>query len=266
MGDADILIRESQYPQLAPILRETGFSGGEKEDHHYVWRSSGLCLELHLDLIAEKYPELHAYFGDGWAFARKTEGFRHEMSPEDTFIFLFAHFAKHFGSAGIGCRHVLDLWVYLNAHPDMDTAYIESRLNRISLRSFYLNVRKLLQAWFEDAPADHCALAMTEYIMRNGSWGSMDNFVIAQNANASTAAAKGRFVFKAIYPGFEVLRKEYPVLKKAPVLLPAIAAFRLVKKISSRAVRQRKMHGFTVLQKENIDKYSGLMRLFGLEK
>ena len=215
--------------------------------------------------MPKEYPDLHAYFGDGWSFACKTEGFRHEMSPEDTFVFLFAHFAKHFSNAGVGCRHILDLWVYRNAHPDMDEAYIEGCLDQISQRSFYLNIRKLLKTWFEDAPADDRTLAMTEYIMNNGSWGNMDNFIIAQNARSNTAAAKCRYVLKAIYPGFEVLRKEYPVLKKAPVMLPVIAVWRLMTKICSRSVRRRKMHGFTVLQKENIDQHTALMRLFGLK-
>jgi len=55
------------------------------------------------------------------------------------------------------------------------------------------------------------------------------------------------------------------IAEKIHILLPVIAVWRLMKKICSRSVRRRKMHGFTILQKENIDQHAALMRLFGLK-
>lgn len=270
MGDADILIRQEQYPQIVPIVQACGLAGGDDEDHHYVWRNGNLCLELHKYLIASKYPELHAYFGNGWSFARPEEGSRYAMSVEDTFVFLFAHFSKHFGNAGIGCRHVTDLWVYLRAHPEMDDAAVRQRLSQLGLDRFYLYIRHMLDVWFAGAETDERTECLTEFIMSNGSWGNMSNAVVALGLKESGQDNSGRVrvhaVLRWIYPGADVLRKEYPVLKKAPVLLPVMACVRLVGKVFSKEARQRKIRDFSILNQKNIDKRREMMRVFGLDE
>ena len=51
MGDADILIRVDQYPDIVPILEQLGFSHVVESDHEFVWKSKALYLELHKRLI-----------------------------------------------------------------------------------------------------------------------------------------------------------------------------------------------------------------------
>lgn len=271
MGDADILIRQEQYERIPAIVQSLGFTGGEDEDHHYVWLHSGLSLELHKYLIASKYPDLHEFFGTGWSFARLEMGTCYAMSVEDTFVFLFAHFSKHFSNAGIGCRHVVDLWVYLKAHPEMNESIVQERLKPINLDRFYLYIRRLLDVWFADARSDERTDQMTDFIMSNGSWGTDVNAVVAQGMreNGQTAGS-GRMRVSAIcswiYPGVDVLRDEYPVLKKAPVLLPLMACVRVISKVFSKEVRQRKARDFRLLGSDSLDQRRDMLKLFGLDE
>ena len=58
------------------------------------------------------------------------------MTPEDEFIYLFTHFAKHYRDGGIGCRYVVDLWVFLRNNPTMDPEKIKRELDKLQLREF----------------------------------------------------------------------------------------------------------------------------------
>ena len=43
-----------------------------------------------------------------------------EMSAEDEMIYIFTHYAKHYRAAGVGIKHILDLWVYKLYKPELD--------------------------------------------------------------------------------------------------------------------------------------------------
>jgi hypothetical protein len=136
MGDADILIRMGQYERIVPVMESLGFVHKYESDHELVWENRGLNVELHKYLIPTYNRDLYAYFGDGWQLAVSGGGSRWDMTAEDTFVFLFTHFAKHYRDGGIGCRHVLDLWVYLRANPELNMEHVRSVLDRLSLLAF----------------------------------------------------------------------------------------------------------------------------------
>jgi len=129
MGDADVLIRLEQYERIVPILQKLGFVEGPEGEHHYAWKSDALCLELHKTLFQLHILERFEYFRDAWPYAHAQIGTRYAMDEENTFAYLFTHFSKHYSGAGIGCRHVVDLWVYLRSHPHMDEAKLDEVLD-----------------------------------------------------------------------------------------------------------------------------------------
>lgn len=170
MGDADILIRVEQYDAIRSILERLGYTPMMETDHEYVWESGEFHLELHHQLIPSNDHEYCAYFGNGWRLAKHRDSFRYAMTPEDEFIHLFTHFAMHYLTGGIGCRHTLDLWVYLRCFPDLDEAYIRAQLSRLRLLEFHDNVRCLLKAWFEGGAEDDRTDLMTDFIFYGHSW------------------------------------------------------------------------------------------------
>ena len=96
MGDADILIREEQYPQIVPIMESLGFVFQCESDHELIWKSSGLYLELHKRLVPSYHKDLSPYFEGCWDRSVISEGRCHVMTPEDEWLYLFTHFATHF--------------------------------------------------------------------------------------------------------------------------------------------------------------------------
>ena len=164
MGDADILIRTEQYDKIRSVMQSLQFTEGEETVHELVWKSDALYLELHKQLIPSYNQDFYGYFGDGWARAKYLNGSQYTMSPEDEFIYLFTHFTKHYRDGGIGCRHVVDLWVYLRSHPELDTDYIQTELKKLQLLDFYCNTRRLISTWFENQEPDPKTDFMTEFI------------------------------------------------------------------------------------------------------
>ena len=153
MGDADILIRLEQYDRIRPILESQGFTEQTETDHELIWNDEELCLELHKHLIPSYNRDYYDYFGNGWQLAAADAHGRCAMDPEDTFIFLLVHFAKHYRDGGIGLRHITDLLVFRRAHPVMDEGYIRTALERLELTEFYRHICRLLDYWFGELPA-----------------------------------------------------------------------------------------------------------------
>ena len=246
MGDADILIEMSQYPLIQKIMEKLGFKFDSEGDHDYTWSSSSLNLELHYTLMYPYNEEYESYFGNGWKLAKYNEGHKFYMSPEDEFIYMFIHFTKHYRMGGIGCRHVVDLWVYLKNHPELNLKYIEEIMLRLSVHRFYKNVNHMIDVWFDGSKADDITELMTQYIFDSGSWGTLESTSIAKGVRASQIEGtklKGRIkvVKESVFPQLDDIQHRYSVLKRHSYLLPVIWVWRWIDAILHR--------------KENIVKY-----------
>lgn len=227
MGDADILIRLEQYPTIEPIMRELGFQADHESDHEIVWRSDALYLELHKRVVQTDVEDFYGYFGEGWKLAKHQTGTRYAMSADDEMIYLFTHFSKHYRQAGIGCRHLTDLWVFRRANPQLNESYIYGELEKMQLHIFYENILRLMDVWFADAPSDEKMDHMTDFIMCNGSWGTTRNRLLSGAVAASKHSrlayhTRLRYICIRLFPGVKILRGKYTILKKAPWLLPVV--------------------------------------------
>ena len=239
MGDADILIRMEQYDKIRPLMQSLNFREKQESDHELVWRSEGLYLELHKHLIPSYNNDFYAYFGTGWERAQLQNGCRYGMTVEDTFVFLFVHFAKHYRDGGIGCRHVMDLWVYLRTYSELDEAYVEQQLQKLSLLTFYRNVRRLIAHWFEGAPTDETVDRISDFVFGGGSWGTVESKTVVQNMRAENRAyfgigGKMAYFWNVLLPPVNKMKEKYTILKKCPIMLPLLWMWRLITKLFCR--------------------------------
>lgn len=270
MGDADVLIRMEQYEQIAPVMEKVGFRKGGGDEHELIWANDALELELHRYLFASKYEDLYAFFGDGWSMAKQCAGTRHAMTPEDTFIYVFAHFTKHFQNAGIGCRQLIDLWVFLRAHPELDELYIRSELEKLQLNAFYQNVRRTVAVWFEDGAADDVTEMITEIIFNNGSWGTSQNLALSRSARDTRhdrliGNERVNYFLKAM-PDKKRLRRTYPVLERMPWLTPVMWLHFVIRKaLFTKGTLRRVKRDVSVLTKDNVDSHRQMLEFVGLE-
>ena len=272
MGDADILIRQEQYSRIVPVMESLGFAFKYESDHELAWSSPDLEVELHKCLIPTYNRDLYGYFGDGWGMAVPGGGSRWDMTAEDTFVFIFAHFAKHYRDGGIGLRHVVDLWIYLRANPKLDMEHIRAVLEKLKLREFYDHISRLLAVWFEGAVPDDRTEYLTEFLFASGSWGNMEQRVLAQSVRNMQRSGTGtvgklRYFWHLVFPGREALQGKYPVLRKAPWLLPGVWLVRPVYKlIFERRTLQRQRQVMESMTQDNLEIRDQMLRYVGLNE
>jgi hypothetical protein len=264
MGDGDILIRMAQYDRIRPILEQLGFTFKVESDHELIWQSPKLLLELHKHLIPSYNADYYAYFGEGWAFAHAGAGHRHDMTPEDEFVYLFGHFTKHFRDGGIGCRHVVDLWVYLRACPELDMEKVTAALEKLQLLEFFGHIRRLIDWWFGDGAGDEHLEMISDFIFASGSWGRMEEKILSWNLRSDHGRAS--HLRQTLFPGVGRLKGQYPVLQKAPWLLPAIWVYRPIYKLlfDRRAVKRQEQK-LRVLTRENLQARQKFLTAVGLQ-
>ena len=193
------------------------------------------------------------------------------MMPEDEWIYLFTHFSKHFRDGGIGCRHVVDLWVFRNAYPKLDEAYVREELNKLQLLTFYENICRMLSTWFDNMPADPKTDFITEFIFASGSWANVESNAVSvalRDSKHSPLGFSGRLVhvWHVLFRSSDVLQQEYPVLKKAPWLLPLIWLIRPFHKLLFQrdAVKKQKKK-LMALSQDNIQKRHDMLDFVGLD-
>ena len=223
MGDADILIRTEQYEQIVPILQTLGFRRVQESDYDYSWENDALHLELHKSLFPPQDADFTRYFGTGWDFASTREGHRHAMSAADSFVYMFAHFAKHFRDGTAELKGLCDLWLCRAAAEN--TVYMENQLERLQLLTFYRNVRSLLNGWFLGTPMSDAAARLTEAALCGGLRSQEEaqkavELIRIQKETTSLSRGKKMWMLRKIFPTAQWLSMGYPILKKWPVLLP----------------------------------------------
>ena len=271
MGDADILIRTEQYDKIRSVMQSLQFTEGEETVHELVWKSDALYLELHKHLIPSYNRDFYGYFGEGWARAKLLRGTQYTMTPEDEFIFLFTHFAKHYRDGGIGCRHVVDLWVFLRSHPELDLDYIQTELKKLQLLDFYRNIRRLISTWFEDQESDPKTDFLTEFIFASGSFGQIENRVLSRavrDANHSVLGFSGKllYLWQTAFPGIKILREKYTILKKHPYMLPLVWLIRPFYKVlfEWRSLRQQQRN-LAAFDEDGMENHQKMLHYVGLD-
>ena len=272
MGDIDVLVRVSQYDAIRAVMLSLGYTEQTQSDHEYIWRGSEALVELHKRLIPSYNKDYYAYFGEGWQLAKKSgTSYEYEMAPEDTFIYLFTHYAKHYRDSGVGIRQVLDLYVFRKAYPEMNKGYIREKMALLQLEKFYVNTMHLLAVWFGDAEHTESSQLISDRLFDCGVFGSHENSVYSTmikqaNAQGSVKKAKVMGLLRKIFPSFEKMAKLYPVLRRFPPLLPLTWVLRWGDFLLHR---QNQIRNYaredTFLSEEGVTAYHEMLRKSGLD-
>ncbi len=270
MGDADILIKTEQYDRIRPIMEALGYTEKLESDHELVWYKKGMLIELHKRLIPSYNKDYYAYFGDGWQLSQKTDTSRYEMTNDDNMIYLFTHFAKHYRDAGIGIRHIVDLWVYRNKYKDLNEEYIKEELKKLKLYDFYLNIIKTINAWFCGGECDEIIDFITEVIFSSGVYGRKENHDLSATLKVSKGSSKkvARFIklWKEIFLPLNLMKKQYPILEKAAILLPFMWIARIFRTIFFRGEKiKNKSEVLKNTSAEKIENYENSLQFVGLD-
>ncbi len=236
MSDCDVLIKLPQYEKTREIMLEIGFEEKYESNHELVWEvPNHLTVELHKFVIPSYNEDYFQYFGDGWRLAKEklNDSSQYQMTKEDALIYNFTHMAKHYRDGGIGIRHILDIYVYMKNHQNLDFAYIDAELKKLKLFDFFYNVLHTIDVWFNGKQADEMSDCITDYIFSSGSYGTAKNKNLSSAAKEAKTAGSAKFirlkrVMRLLFLPYRYMCEKYPVVKKIPVLLPLMWVIRWV--------------------------------------
>jgi len=271
MGDADILIRVEQYEHIIPILTSLGFTHTADCAHHFGWHTDNLNLELHQCLIPSSYTQYYNYCGNGWKLAVPDCGYRYRFStPEDEFIFLFSHFTKHYLVGGIGCRHLIDLWIFRYLHPEMNESYIISILDTLQLTEFYQNILQVICAWFEGGILDEKTSFISEFIFTSSNWGTSKTHALAASVKDVQTIEHPKFyrlhrLIWLLFPPAENLKLRYPFLRKHAYLVPLFYPVRILDTLVNRTKNvKRHISDLNYSTADKVESYEQSLEYVGL--
>lgn len=139
-----------------------------------------------------------------------------QMTKEDAYVFCMTHLIRHFKFSGIYIRDVLDVYLYCEKYKNvLDKGILEQKLRGFGIQNFEEKIREIAYRWFgneEIAEFDE----IEDFIMQGARIENQVNFEVGNNGG------KWRFLRQMLFPDYQIMKEKYPVLKNAPVLLPAM--------------------------------------------
>ena len=241
MGDVDFLVQTSDIGLVDDLLRAQGFykqKGTEKHDYHWAYKKDNESLEMHWDIpgMPQKNNEtIKAYLADiinKRQVINRTGG---EIAIPSAFhhgLVLLLHTISHMTSSGVGLRHLCDWLVFENSMAENDfVCAFENSLEDIGLWTFAQILTKTgvlffgcaEREWCKEADEAICA-AFLEDILVGGNFGAKDNTRLSQAKlirNNVTKEVTDKDILKNILISInEKAKRDYPVVKKNPILLP----------------------------------------------
>lgn len=262
MSDLDILVPSEDMEGACRVLCENGYTRGKDNGNHVIFtKLPYLCIELHRNLISERY-EFYSIFRDPWQYCTPKDGsLCYEMRREDVYLFLITHAAKHYYYRGTGIRSVIDVYLFLREYgSELDEEYLDSRITVDELRSFREKIEALAEVWFgAGCSASEEVEEMAFYIANSATYGTKEGYHASyirakvHEGRSLKCAQISLFLRMAFLPRCEMVPM-YPSLERIPVLLPFCWIHRwfriLFRKPGSIGKHYRSVKGITYEKRE----------------
>ena len=217
--DIDILCREEDIPRAVDALvADARYEASKKSDYHDVSlrAKSGVHLELHFN-IKENMKSIDGVLEKVWDFAVLNENeHSYAQTPEFFVLHHIAHMSYHFLHGGCGIRPFIDLYI-IEKNIETNKEVLDGLLEEAGLLRFYTVSKSLSFAWLEGKAMTDTLLCMQEFLLSGGVYGTRKNRIAVQQPKKGGGFKY--FCSKLIVP-YDVLKSQYPVLKKHRWLMP----------------------------------------------
>lgn len=171
MGDVDFVIVQEQRQACHQAMLDIGFEC--TLDRGFVWcyQRTNVILEIHTNLMAGdpvNDVDFEQYYDNIWDRTEVINGCTCRLRKEEHLIYLIAHAAKHFRSAGYGIRGIMDCAVVIRHFGEsLDWERVWSQLELLKLDQFAAALFLLCEQWFGIAlPAGNRRIHITEEAFR----------------------------------------------------------------------------------------------------
>ncbi len=229
MADVDILFDADRAEDVRQIMESLGFQTDSFACFHDDAYSKAPVshFEMHRTLFSEAAEsELHTYYADVRDRLVPDEGSKYgfHFTDEDFYLYLIAHEYKHYTGGGTGLRSLLDVYVFLRARA-LDQAYVDREAARLGIADFERQNRSLAFRLFDGESLTAEERDRLDYMISSGTFGT------AENEAGRQIAEKGRwgYFLSWLHPSREIMIESFPVLQKAPALLPVFRIWRLIR-------------------------------------
>lgn len=214
--DIDILVQEQDLDAAIEKLLQVGFRL-EKRAYHDVslFSPNNIHLELHFSIL-ENMDTLDAVLQDAWKYASPVDGFQYAFSKEFFVFHMLAHMSYHFLGGGCGLRSLMDIWVMEHK---FGVSYLcaEALLRKVGILRFAEEMRTLEERCFTSGDETVTEDPVLMYVIHGGVYGSAENHVAVKKEKNKTTF---RYVIERVFMPYKMMATQFPVLKKAPFLLP----------------------------------------------
>lgn len=223
--DIDILVKEGDVDAAVACLVARGYTAGERNYHDVsVYSPSKIHLELHFSIL-ENIDSLDSVLADVWKYAKVGAGHRYELSPEFLYYHFTAHMAYHFLAGGCGIKSLMDLWI-LEHKMGLKVENAKELLEKGGIYKFALQMQEIANKCFAGEGLDEFSEKIFGYICGGGVYGNAENKIaVHRRENKGTLS----YIIYRLFPPYRVIVHSYPVLKKAPILLPFCWVARWIK-------------------------------------
>lgn len=229
MSDIDVFIDNEDAEKAKDAMLSIGYEVNSLEQgvHDVYYKKPVMNVEVHRDLFGNEGEEFSPIFQQIWDMAENVKGTRYNLNPESSFMYVMAHGIKHYNLGGTGLRSFMDVYIFLKSHT-IDTEKLYPLFEKAGAGKEYRIFLDLAAMWFGGKSfADEYRKAES-YVISSGTYGNFENMVTREMAGQSKAG----YLFKKLFPNLKFMREQYPVLRRAPVLLPFCWVVRWVKALT----------------------------------
>ena len=219
--DIDVLIKKEDMPKAIQNLLNLGYTLEQRETPHDCSLTSptGVHFELHHTLAQEgDFKKVNRFLKNAWDYTVDSveNPYRKNLTNEMFILYHVAHMAKHLIRGGCGIRSFIDLWV-VNRKMSFNSEIVENLLCEAGLLTFYHVILQVVKVWFEDEPHNDMTLALGQYVLKGGVYGTMSNFAAM---DAVRVDSKIKWFFSLMFVSYKNLSIIYPKLVRYPILYP----------------------------------------------
>lgn len=246
LGDLDVLIEADKTREVYDLLIERGATiddYGVTNHDSYLFDKGfyRIIVEIHRQLFDRTIP--YAPYFEEEELLGQSDSYRQEMSREEFYVYMMAHFAKHFFKGGSGIRSVMDVHVYMEKYENqLDWNQVNARLEQMDLLEFDQKARKLAKVWFGQEAWSDDLEEIAQVVISQGAYGTFEHRVDNKlqeslEAHASALGGKLSYLWERVFIEPRFIQKDYPYTKRIPILLPLGYGHRLVKGVFKKRDR-----------------------------
>lgn len=202
-------------------------------NHDVYSKPPTLEFEIHRSLFGEDAVPLFYHYYENIMDRTVQQGCACRMTDEDVYLYLLCHTYRHYIYSGTGLRSLLDVYVFLRAHADLDRGYLAGELEQLQLTEFEKAIRELSEKVFTGVALTASDRKALDYYIRSGCYGTSqlaENNRIARGlASDDSRRSKLRYLKDRVFISGEALRMCYPFVAKHKALYPLLLIYRPVR-------------------------------------